>query len=160
VSQESLQEDWQTELDLLAEALQTSDRALTIELARHFLKVCATRRASAHLSPELVAYERQREWLEGLARFVELEIWRQANAGAYMPLPDTVKLNDFDSYTGFETRWSQEVQQIKRMADDTGDGRFYYSGMPQAVLLDRLMPGWRERAFDQDMIWKACYRKL
>ena len=28
------------------------------------------------------------------------------------------------------------------------DGRFYYTGMAQAVLLDRLLPGWKEIAFD------------
>jgi hypothetical protein len=31
------------------------------------------------------------------------------------------------------------------MAADWGDGRFYYSGMAQAVLLDRLMPGWKDQ---------------
>ncbi|NKQ36994.1 MAG: hypothetical protein HF973_15450 [Chloroflexi bacterium] len=33
-----------------------------------------------------------------------------------------------------------------RMADDVGDGRFYYSGMAQAALLDRLLPDWKEQA--------------
>lgn len=32
------------------------------------------------------------------------------------------------------------------MADDVGDGRFYYSGMAQAALLDRLLPDWKEQA--------------
>jgi len=34
------------------------------------------------------------------------------------------------------------------MAADWGDGRFYYSGMAQAVLLDRLMPGWKDQALE------------
>jgi hypothetical protein len=29
---------------------------------------------------------------------------------------------------------------MSRMANDEGGGRFYYSGMAQAVLLDRLSP--------------------
>jgi hypothetical protein len=33
------------------------------------------------------------------------------------------------------------------MANDEGDGRFYYSGMAQAYLLDRLSPGWKQSAF-------------
>ena len=39
-----------------------------------------------------------------------------------------------------------------RMYYDEGDGRFYYSGMAQAYLLDRLLPGWKQRAFE-DGIW-------
>ena len=35
------------------------------------------------------------------------------------------------------------------MANDEGDGRFYYSGMAQAFLLDRLLPGWKLRAFTE-----------
>ena len=31
------------------------------------------------------------------------------------------------------------------MYDDEGYGRFYYSGMAQAYLLDRLSPGWKDR---------------
>ena len=32
------------------------------------------------------------------------------------------------------------------------DVRFYYSGMAQAFLLDRLMPGWKDRALSDD-VW-------
>jgi hypothetical protein len=35
------------------------------------------------------------------------------------------------------------------MADDEGDGRFYYSGMAQAMLLDQLLPNWKEQALDE-----------
>ncbi len=148
----SLQADWQTELDLLADALRSTDQTRTVELVRRFLEVRAARRDSANLIPELVAYEQQREWLEGLARYAELEIWRQAYARDYTPLPETVLLLDFDDYSGFEARWSQEIDQLRRMADDEGDGRFYYSGMAQAFLLDRLMPDWKLKAFE-DGVW-------
>jgi hypothetical protein len=147
---ESLRADWQTELDLLAEALRASDSDQTLELASRFIEVRAARRDSAKLIPELIAYEQQREWLEGLARYAELEIWRQAQIGNYTPLPETASLTDFNNYTRFETRWSQEIDQMRRMADDEGDGRFYYSGMAQAILLDRLMADWKSQAFDQD----------
>lgn len=148
----SLQADWQTELDLLADALQPADRTRTLELARRFLDVRAARRDSANLSPGLAAYEQQREWLEGLARYAELEIWRQAAAGSYTPLPEASALPDFEDYAGFETRRSQELDQMRRMAGDRGDGRFYYSGMAQAFLLDRLMPDWKERALAEG-VW-------
>jgi len=35
------------------------------------------------------------------------------------------------------------LDQISRMADDEGDDRFYYSGMAQAYLLDKLNPSWK-----------------
>lgn len=149
---ETLQAHWQTELALLADALQTTDPTQTLELARRFLEVRAARRASAGLSPELIAYEQKREWLEGLARYAELEIWRLASANGYLPIPETGDLPRFDGYRGFERRWANELAQIRMMADDEGDGRFYYSGMAQAYLLDRLSPNWKTTAFN-DNIW-------
>jgi hypothetical protein len=100
----------------------------------------------------LIAYEKQREWLEGLARYAELEIWRKASDKTYIPLYDASTLPDFDEYTGFEDRWSREVGQLAMMADDSGDNRFYYTGMAQAYLLDMLMPGWKMQAFNDD-VW-------
>ncbi|HSV86389.1 MAG TPA: hypothetical protein VLH85_07430 [Levilinea sp.] len=148
----SLQSDWKTELDLLAEALRSSDPDETRQLSRRFLELRTARRESAQLSANLIAYEQHREWLEGLARYAELEIWRLADDGGYQPLPETEDLSSFRQYSGYQNRWTNEINQISRMADDEGDGRFYYSGMAQAFLLDRLLPGWKERAFEDD-IW-------
>ena len=145
----TLQVDWQTELDLLADALRSTDQAQTVDLVREFLAVRAARRESAGLSPELISYEQYREWLEGLARYAELEIWRQALTDGYRPIPETSYLEDFGDYRGFDRRWSQEVDQLARMAADEGDGRFYYTGMAQAVLLDQLLPDWKAHAFDE-----------
>jgi len=46
---------------------------------------------------------------------------------------------------------SQEIEQMERIADDVGDGRFYYSGMAQAVLLDRLTRVWKAIALNEDV---------
>lgn len=161
---QALRDDWQKELDLLAGALRSADQARTLELASQFLAIRASRRNSANLSSTLIAYEQQREWLEGLARYIELEIWRQASMDSYMPLPETSGLTDFEHYATFEKRWSQEINQISLMADDQGDGRFYYTGMAQAFLLDRLSPDWKQNAFDpgvwlEDMLSAAVTQK-
>ena len=87
-----------------------------------------------------------------MARYAELEIWRQAHESSYMPLPETGNLDDFKDYANFEQRWSRELDQFSQMADDIGDGRFYYTGMAQAVLLDRISPEWKTNAFDQG-VW-------
>jgi len=142
-----MQEDWQVELDLLAEALGATSDEQAANLAYEFLAQRENRRNRHQLDSSLVDYERQREWSEGLAKYIELEFWRQASENeAYEPLSSLAADPDFNSYTTFEKQWNQEVSQMKRMAGDDGDGRFYYSGMAQAVLLDRLMPGWKARA--------------
>jgi len=149
----ALQDAWQVELDLLAQALRATSDEEAAELARQFLAQRQQRREENNLDAPSVDYERQREWLEGLAKYVELTIWRQAaTAHGYEPRPALADDPDFKDYTTFERRWSQEAGQIEQMADDEGDGRFYYAGMAQAVLLDRLLPGWKARILGAD-VW-------
>lgn len=96
------------------------------------------------LSADLIRYENQREWVEGMARYAELETWRLAGVDEqYQPLADMHTDRKFKEYQTFGNRWSRELDQISRMADDEGDGRFYYSGMAQAYLLDQLDPSWK-----------------
>ena len=148
----SLQADWQKELNLLSDALQTTSKDQAAQLAQRFLEQRKVRRENAGLSSNLIAYEMQREWEEGLARYTELEIWRQAATEDYTPIPETSSLVDFKQYKSFASRWSHEIQQITLMTGVEGDGRFYYTGMAQAFLLDRLMPNWKSKTF-QDGIW-------
>jgi len=149
---EQLEASWKDELTLLANALATEDQKSLEALARSFLAMREERREQASLTTELIAYEQQREWLEGLARYTELKIWELAAASGYTPLPDTSQLSEFNNYRKFNDRWQAELKQFTQMADDEGDGRFYYSGMAQAHLLDQLMPDWKTRAFD-DNVW-------
>lgn len=151
-----LEQAWQAELDLLADAARQSingaSAAEIAALAQQFLDQRAARRQAARLSPHLVAYEQQREWVEGQAKYMELTMWRLGvTTAGYRPHPDVAALDDFEAYQDANTAWSREIDQIRRMASDEGDGRFYYSGLAQAVLLDRLLPGWKEQAMDQDV---------
>ena len=148
---------WQEELDLLSLAAEAAWGEATdgeaLDLAQRFLATRQKRYLTLGLPRELIAYEQQREWSEGLARYVELDTWRQAYLNKdYQPLPAALALADFDAYQGFPQRLAQEIDQIPRMASDVGDGRFYYSGFAQAALLDRLLPGWKERAM-QEGVW-------
>jgi hypothetical protein len=143
-------EAWQEEIELLAGALDASSDEQAADLAGQFLTRRQARRQAYKLGPELVALERRFEWLEGLAKYVELEIWRQAaETDGYQPLPAMVEDPDFDAYADFDGRWSLEIGQMKRQADQEGDTRFYYTGMAQAALLDRLAPGWKEQAMEE-----------
>jgi hypothetical protein len=142
---EALRSAWRAELELLATAVRASPEEAS-GYVQQFLSLRDERRGNSKLSPESVRYEQQREWLEGLGKYTELAIWRQAaTSPAYVPLMEEGADPWFKGYTGsFEQRWSQEVDQMRRMADAEGDGRFYYSGWAQAVLLDRLAPGWKD----------------
>ncbi len=135
---------WKQELEALKEASQTEDVAAKALLVQHFLDLRDQRRISEKLSADLIALENDREWLEGLARYVELESLRVAGVSeTYQPVENMDTDPLFEKYRRFERRWKRELDQMLRMADDEGDGRFYYSGMAQAYLLDDLMPEWK-----------------
>lgn len=145
-------EDWKVELNLLADAVQTKSDAELIERTRQFLIQRQQRRAAAGLDVALIELERQKEWEEGLAKYTELSIWRlAATTASYHPLPVMAGDPGFGKYAAFGQRWSQETEQIRRMASDEGDVRFYYSGFAQAVLLDRLAPDWRIKALTENV---------
>lgn len=151
-SNEKLQADWQNELDLLVEAVQASSEQQMRDLAQQFLNQRAARRSANGLSQEFIRYEQQREWLEGTAKYIELEIWRQAaETPGYSPVPVLSGDPDFKDYKTFESFYNQQIQQTSRMANDEGDGRFYYSGMSQAILLDRLKPDWKENLMSENV---------
>jgi hypothetical protein len=144
INDPDFQAAWQNELDLLAQAVQSDAKAEMTELAAQFLARRAERRQI--LSADHITYEQTREWEEGLAKYVELAIWQQATTDSYTPV--LIDDPEFDAYQNFTNHWRQEIAQMKRMASDDGDGRFYYSGMAQAFILDQLLPGWKEQALD------------
>ena len=156
---DALRSAWQTELDLLAAALRTESDSDASGAIREFLELRDQRRAM--LTPEQIDYERQREWTEGLAKYVELTIWRAADqASECAPVAALARDGDFHDYGSADRKWSQEIDQMRRMAGDHGDGRFYYSGMAQAALLDRVATGWTSRrllpeVFQEDLLREA-----
>jgi hypothetical protein len=143
---EGMHEAWKTEIDWLEQALEADSDSQAAALAAQFLDQREARRRENSLSPELVAYEQRLEWLEGLAKYVELESWRlAAETSGFEPLRSMAEDPDFKAYVTFDGRWSQEISQMKRQASREGDTRFYYTGMAQAKVLDRLLPDWKER---------------
>jgi hypothetical protein len=148
---EAMDERWKEEARLLARALGAKSDDETADLVRQWLRVRSAGRAD--LDPELIAYERRLEWLEGLAKYAELGIWEAASeADDYEPL-DSLAVDDrFRGYAQFERRLQGEVATLRTSATRSGDGRFYYTGMAQARLLDRLMPEWHRQAFQAE-VW-------
>lgn len=142
-NQESI-DAWKQELEWLQAALKSETKEETRQMVQKFLENRESRRKMIQLSADLIRYENQREWVEGMALYAELETWRlAAKDSGYQPIPEMKKDRKFKEYNTFETRWSRALDQITRMSEDEGDGRFYYSGMAQAYLLDRLDPSWK-----------------
>ncbi len=97
----------------------------------------------------MIAYEKLREWEEGLAKYTELELWRRASESSdYQSLPGLASESEFHHYDSFTKRWQSELSNIR---SEPGDNLLYYTGMAQAFLLDRLMPGWQERILGDDV---------
>ncbi len=150
---------WGREIDLLAQAASAqADQAA--DLARRFLAQRDARRVEHELDRTLVEFERLIEWEEGLAKYVELTIWRAAaEMPGYTPLPAVAVDPDFKRYATYEQRWRQELDQMKRQAGREGSVRFYYTGLAQAVLLDRLLPGWKGRALSAGAMLEDLLRE-
>lgn len=142
---------WQAELKALQDALRAKTDEEAAQHAQSFLSLRAQRRVAMRLTAEQIDLERQREWLEGGAKYTELAIWQAAARDEqYAPLAATSLLRDFQQYRGFNGRWQNEVGQITRSAGS--ETQFYYSGMAQAFLLDRLTPNWKQSYFLPD-VW-------
>jgi hypothetical protein len=146
-------EAWETEVQYLIDAVEETDPSTQIELIRSFLDTREQRRNEVDLSQAFELYEKRFEWLEGSAKYVELEIWENAsNPNSYQPISSIVDDKDFDAYQGYEKRWKNELNNAKTSAKNGSETSFYYSGMLQARLLDILMPDWQTKIGNPD-IW-------
>ena len=156
---ETMQDDWKNEAASLAQALQTETNDKAADLVRQFLAQRAARRQAYDLNPDLISYERQLEWEEGLAKYVEIASLRQASqTPTYTPLPAMQADPYFKNYKNFDQRWSQELIQL-RNPSGSSDTRFYMSGMAEAFLLDRLMPGWKNQALNKGIYLEDLLRQ-
>ena len=148
-----MHEDWDAEVALLVQAVEADSDQEAADLARQFLAQRARRRESHQLAPELVMLERQIEWLEGTAMYIEFSSWRAgAQSADYQPLASLDDDPDFHDYDGFQSHWSRQLAEMKRQATGDHEIRFYFNGMAQGMLLDRLMPDWKTRVWEED-VW-------
>jgi hypothetical protein len=136
---------WKQEMQVLVSAAQASTDDVAADLARQFLEMRTDRRHA--LSTDQVQLEQLREWEEGLAKYAELDITRRAAVDqAYFPFGGISVDKDFKNYAGRDQFWSEQLLEATNVQGISGDTRFYYSGNAIAVLLDRLMPAWKDRA--------------
>ena len=136
---------WEQEMRILVQAARSTDAAQTRVLVKEFLRLRSSRRAD--LSTKEIELEHLREWEEGLAKYAELEISRRAGTDeSYRPVEGILSDADFGGYADRERFWAQQLGEAQSTTGRSGDTRFYYSGNAMAVVLDHLLPGWKQRA--------------
>jgi len=146
-------ETWENEVQFLIDAIEEKDPSKQIELIRSFLNTRKQRRNQVNLSEAFELYEKRFEWLEGSAKYVELEVWKNgSDSSSYQPISEMREDNDFDDYQGYDKRWKTELNNTKTAVKNGSETLFYYSGMLQARLLDILMPDWQTKIGDND-VW-------
>ncbi|MCX7976242.1 MAG: hypothetical protein N2646_04125 [Bellilinea sp.] len=148
---DNLSSNWIEELRILQQAGSISNREEAAEVARQFLNSRSQRRQSAQLSSLLIDYERKREWLEGTAKYAELEIGKIAAQSKFLPLPDSNLKLGLETYNSREKFWKTQITTMSKTNMD-GETIFYYSGFAQGVLLDYLMPAWKERVLEGEYL--------
>jgi hypothetical protein len=162
---EAFEASWDVELGLLAEVSKVTDVQGAASLAERFLQARQERRLRFKLGSELVDLEREREWLEGLAKYVELTSTRTAGqSSTYQPEAAILEDPDFESYQGSLRFYQGQIAEIRRMNGGRGETRFYYTGFAQGILLDWLDPGWKEKvlaegAYLEDLLGQALAGK-
>lgn len=143
----------------LAGALRANDDAEFRRAALRWLAVRKDRRAS--LTAKAVEYEDGTEYKEGLAMYTQYRLYQVLEGRS--PGPAMAWVQGFAGYNNLAPQRKHLIESlVQNMSGETivnGDPygtaplrmRLYYSGMAAGVLLDRLLPGWKERIFAPDV---------
>jgi hypothetical protein len=151
---------WLREVDLLkkAEAAQTVQEKA--ELAGRFLAARRERRARFLAgAPDLLGYEQEVEWLEGLGKYAERQAMALPGQAEHVPLQGMAGDPQFHGYSRFDKWWRQERMNMSIRANLHGDLPFYASGVMQALLLDSLRPDWKQGYLEGDSPLDAALKQ-
>jgi hypothetical protein len=142
---------WNSEGEALADALRAKEERTVSGLAQEFLKIREERRRRANLSSGLTSFERELEWLEGLAKYAEVRFYELARSRAHQPA--------YFNYRTGHPFWASDLARLRTSLGRQGeDLRFYLSGAAQALLLDRLLPDWKSRPIRKLTDLEDCLR--
>jgi hypothetical protein len=142
---------WKEEIALLIKAFETKNDFDATQAIRQYLEMRSKRYLDSKFTPELIRLEQLKEWEEGIAKYMELSLWKFAGSSStYVPALMLRNDQSFERYKNFNQAMSLELMNC-RMQPQGNDTRFYYSGMMQALLLDRFYPRWKMQAFDRDV---------
>lgn len=151
---------WSEEINLLVEAYNTESDEAASKLVAQFLVKRSERREKSNLSDEIIRYEQKRECLEGLAKYAELKIGVMASENqSYKHVNEIETVPGFKNYKTSVSHFNQQIGDVNRIGNSPADTRFYYTGMLQAVMLDRLLPEWKNDGFKEGVYLENLLEK-
>ena len=129
-------QDWNREGTLLLSALKEQDQEKLRNIVVEFLDLRDYRRQKVHLGPELLDFERELEWLEGLGKYAEIR---------FAELLSRSDDPEHKAYVIAYNRLRYDFNfRLQNAGGQKGDLRFYLTGSAMALLLDRLLPEWKD----------------
>lgn len=146
------------EVKLLGKAACSNSLPETKTFLREALQIRKSRWAYIHkkykISPE--HWERFESWAEGTAHYVEHQIMAR-----YSKYRDgTLLINDpyyskFNEYTEeTQAKWCQRISSHQKR-------KYWYTlGFAYALILDKLLPEWKQGPFDNQLFYDAFFKKL
>lgn len=144
---------------LLAKTLQTGQEAEFTKRFSAYMK--ARQKFKNMLSVEDYRYFSFQVWQEGVARYTEYRIARWA-ASQYQPSQAFRSLKDYEPFQKmaehirdniFKELSIQNLQQAQRVA-------FYAFGAAEALLLDKINPGWHKRYFVDKFYLESFFNEV
>jgi hypothetical protein len=142
---------------ILKDALSTKKEDLFLKKVNQFVAI-RTHRQSL-LDSVFVAYENLNEFAEGTAKYIEYKFYSQGEN--IRPIDEMKYVNGFVDYKNtlpdFFTKEIDDMVNIVSVNDNRFGNKFgagplrfklYYLGACQGLLLDKVMPEWKEQIFD------------
>ena len=143
---------------ILKDALTAKNQEVILEKAKQFIAVRSHRQAL--LDSVFVAYENLNEFSEGTAKYIEFKFFSQGEA--LIPIDEMKYVNGFTDYKkelpAFFNRQLEDLVNIVAVNDNRFGNKFgagplrfklYYLGACQGLLLDKILPKWKEQIFDK-----------
>lgn len=140
-SDQNLNTLWNLEGYYLWKAMNADQTDSIRTNVKKFLTIRQERRIQGKLSAPQINFERNTEWLEGLAKYTEYRFYELATVRRNKPI-----------LVHYRKTIPQQVHDLNTLKSKLGeqgsDFRFYVSGMAQAKILDKLSPGWKTTALN------------
>ncbi|HKR01043.1 MAG TPA: hypothetical protein VJT09_10240 [Pyrinomonadaceae bacterium] len=142
-----VKEQFSTLSRALADALQSSRKDFPDKLSTY---LAARKRFRELLAPDDYKYFSFQLWKEGVARYTEYRVAKEA-AAHYSPGKDFSSLKDYKPFADDATlALDRIVNELQRLSLDKWQRTaFYPLGAGEALLLDRMNVKWQERYFAQ-----------
>ena len=146
------------EVELLAKAACSDSLSVTKKYLKSALKLRQKRwifiEKKYHVKPD--SWEQFDSWAEGTAHYVEHQIMSKMS----LYKNDTLLVRD--SFFGNFNEYNQENKKswCSSIASNNKKKYWYSLGFSYSLILDKLMPSWKTKGFDNNLFFDAFFKKL